>query len=97
MFHPSVDPRNPKIHQYLTQKESFYKGLCDNVLLFMKNGIVKFMKDWPLLSVQFEGVIRNALNQIEQDYNAGQFSFESGKDCKDVQEKIVRLRNDVVQ
>ena len=55
------------------------------------------MKDWPLLSVQFEGVIRNALNQIEQDYNAGQFSFESGKDCKDVQEKIVRLRNDVVQ
>ena len=74
-----------------------YKGLCDNVLLFMKNGIVKFMKDWPLLSVQFEGVIRNALNQIERDYNAGNHAFEAGKACKDIYEKIIRLRNDAVQ
>ena len=74
-----------------------YEELCDNVLLFLENGIVKFMKDWPLFSVRFEEVFRNALNRIERDYRAGKHGEGWGSDRKEVQEKIVRLRNDAAQ
>ena len=75
-----------------------YETLCDNVLLFMQNGIVKFMKDWPLFNVRFEEVIRNALNQIERDYRAGIHAEGWGcRDRREVQEEIIRLRNNPVQ
>ena len=75
-----------------------YETLCDNVLLFMRNGIVKFMKDWPLFNVRFEEVIRNALNQIERDYRAGVYAEGWGcGDRREVQEEILRLRNNPVQ
>lgn len=75
-----------------------YEGFCENILLFMRNGIVKFMKDWPLFSVRFEEVIRNGLNQIERDYASGNHAAGwGGKECRETQEEIIRLRNEVVQ
>ena len=67
-----------------------YQELCENMLLFLRNGIVKFMRDWPLFSIPFEDVFRNALNDIENNYRAGR----NGGICKDVQQMIIRLRYD---
>ena len=70
-----------------------YQGMCDNVLLFMQNGIVEFMRKHPLFSIQFEGAFRNTLNGIEADYNAGKYQGDGRDDCKAVQEEILRLRS----
>ena len=70
-----------------------YQGLCENVLLFIQNGILKFMKDWPLFSISFEDMFRNALNKIEHDYHAGKHSDDAwGPDYKSIQEEIIRVR-----
>ena len=71
-----------------------YEGLCSNILLFMKNGIVQFMKNWPLFSIQFEGMFRNALNRIEHDYTTGKYTGDSwGSSCEEVQKAIVEIRH----
>lgn len=75
-----------------------YEGLCNNVLLFMKNGIIRFMKDWPLFSTQFEGVFRNALNGIERDYRAGKYADDCwGSNCESVQKEIIQLRHETAR
>ena len=71
-----------------------YDGMCANVLLFLKNGIMRFMRDWPLFSVKFEAVFRNALNWIEGDYAAGHHKDNGwGNDCREIQKEIVILRH----
>ena len=70
-----------------------YDVLCENVLLFMKSGIVEFMKAWPLFSIRFESAFRNALNEIEKNNRAGNNTdFAWDANCKEIQDEIVRLR-----
>ena len=74
-----------------------YEGLCNNVLLFMKNGIIQFMKDWPLFSIHFESAFRNALNGIERDYLAGRYIGDCwGSNCESTQKKIIQFRHEAV-
>lgn len=69
-----------------------YQELCSNVLLFMRNGILKFMRSHPLFSVRFEGCFRNALNTIEQDRLAERFTRDCGGNCKELQDEILKIR-----
>ncbi len=69
-----------------------YEELCRNVLLVSKDGYIRVMRFWPLFSINFEGVYRNALNQIEYDYRAGKHAETWGRNCKEMQKEIIEIR-----
>ncbi len=70
-----------------------YEVLCENLLQFTKHGIIRFMRSWPLFSINFEEVYRNAMNEIERDERACRHTDEKEKGSNDdIRKEIIRLR-----